>query len=93
MSMNLLQTYEAHRKHSIMCKHLIINALYNFYVSYVPMCFKKKPLFIFTRNLVLNCSNFLILSIKTKLFSINFDKVKELCQSCKLLKINYLHTF
>jgi hypothetical protein len=33
------------------------------------------------------------LSVKTKLFSINFDKVKELCQSSKLLKINYLHAF
>jgi hypothetical protein len=36
--------FETHRHigHIVIYKSLIINILYNFYVSYVPMCFKKR---------------------------------------------------
>ena len=40
--------------------------------------------------LIINELKFVI--VKTKLSSVNFDKVKKLCQSRKLLKINYLRS-
>jgi hypothetical protein len=51
MSMNLMQTYEAHRTHSIIYKPFIINTLCN---SMCPMCLcvsKKMTYLFFTRYL------------------------------------------